>query len=768
MISWLNHFSPVWLAWMTAMLWQSAILIAIVWLVDLALRRFVWPQFRYAIWLLVFVKLLLPPGFAMPTSLTSGLAPFIQHHLWAADSATPLPAVPDTETITKVVLPAAKHIATPTAGTAPVVTHATLPALSWESTLMLIWLAGIAMLSLWLCVKLWRLRSSAEAVSLPEWFPQAMRQAADRLGLRHIPAVIVTKQVKCPAVLGAIHPLILTPADRIGTYTRQDASNMLIHELAHIKRGDLLIHATQLVIQVVYWPNVLLWLVRRPIHDLRELCCDATVAATLRDETPAYRQTLLDTARILIAESADPGLGLLGLFERPHAIVTRLNYLEKPYGRQTMCKFMTAIALTAMLVCILPMSLTEAETAAVESDSDTYTVSSGTASGGGGSSGAAATTTTTKGTKSVTVTRTTGFASSDGKQNIDANAIEFRVVWTAGKDLLQDEVQAIKDGSSPLFLNKECAWVDVDPNATISPNWVTREGEDGIMEVLVSNRPAEILVPDGSWSIKSITVNAYPGDRKPDLGLEFDTKGSSAIRDLTGKNIGRPLAILVHGRVVSAPMVMSPIADKAMITGNFTVAQLNTLMQSMMVKTPVKIEAHVIVAPVATMEKLLKQVGAETSSAAPSTGMQSVAMAGGTNMAAMSSGPMPAGMGNSKLTDDMASSLLAALPNEPNTRVVSSPTILTSMGERAAISVGGQVNGAHEELLLKVTPLKARKDTITLQMEMTFSRTVNDATKDMTSTATILNVPVGKLAVVSAGGTSGSTTYMLIKATLQK
>lgn len=760
MITWLNQISPTWLMWMTAMLWQSAVLIAVVWVADMALRRFAWPQLRYALWLLVFVKLLLPPGFAMPTSLTSGIAPLVLQYLRGGTAAT-VPAVVPAATATDVAVPAAKHITVSANPLIPAAVHAVQPSISWQSGLMLIWAAGIVLLAIWLCVKLWRLRGSAEAVSLPEWFPQVLRQSADRVGLKHLPAVIVTKQVKCPAVLGALHPLILMPHDHLRSYTRDETANMLIHELAHIKRGDLVVHAVQLVLHIVYWPNVLLWLVRRPIHDLRELCCDATVAAALREETPAYRQTLLDTARILIAESADPGLGLLGLFERPHAIVTRLNYLEKPYGRQTMCKFVTVIALAAMFLLVLPMSMTKAESTTVENEDGSYTVSSSSGSSGDATV-TTTTTTTTRGTQSVMVARTTGIAAKPAEQNIDANAIEFRVLWTAGKDLLPEEIEAIKGSASPLFINKECAWADLDPNVKAGADWVTRQGEDGITEILVSNRPDEILLPDGSWHIKSIAVNAYPGDKKPDMTLEFDTKGSSDIHDITSKNIGRPLAILVHGRVVSAPIVNTAIADKANITGNFTVAQLNTLMRSMTAAVPIKIEANVIVAPAATMERLFKQVGVDTSSATSSTGMRSVAVAGNTTGVTTS---QMNGMGSFKLTDEMAASLFAALQTEPNARLIASPTILTFAEESAAIGM----SGGTEDMTLKVTPHLQKKNLwVRLDINLTLSWIKNNAARDMKSVATVMSVPSGSFSIVSAGGTDKSMTYLLVKATPQK
>src|SRR5262245_17622304 len=51
------------------MFWQSSLLIALIYVLDLALRRKVRAAVRYALWLIVLVKLVLPPSLALPTSL---------------------------------------------------------------------------------------------------------------------------------------------------------------------------------------------------------------------------------------------------------------------------------------------------------------------------------------------------------------------------------------------------------------------------------------------------------------------------------------------------------------------------------------------------------------------------------------------------------------------------------------------------------------------------------------------------------------------------
>ncbi|HTX86776.1 MAG TPA: peptidylprolyl isomerase [Candidatus Nanoarchaeia archaeon] len=65
---------------------------------------------------------------------------------------------------------------------------------------------------------------------------------------------------------------------------------------------------------------------------------------------------------------------------------------------------------------------------------------------------------------------------------------------------------------------------------------------------------------------------------RPEVSLTFDAAGGKLFEDLTGNNIGKPIAIFLDGEVISAPTVDTKISGgNAVITGNFTVAEANTL-----------------------------------------------------------------------------------------------------------------------------------------------------------------------------------------------
>src|SRR5438874_5906187 len=71
----LNRWGAHALGFAWPMLWQSSLLIASLFVLDIVLRRKMRAAVRYALWLVVGVKLLLPPSFALP----SGLGWWVRH-----------------------------------------------------------------------------------------------------------------------------------------------------------------------------------------------------------------------------------------------------------------------------------------------------------------------------------------------------------------------------------------------------------------------------------------------------------------------------------------------------------------------------------------------------------------------------------------------------------------------------------------------------------------------------------------------------------------
>ncbi|MFH1616210.1 MAG: M56 family metallopeptidase [Planctomycetota bacterium] len=259
MIEQINSLSQSWLNWMWPMLWQVAVLITIIAIIDFLIKRWAWPQVRYALWLLVLIKLILPPALVSPTSFTAEI-PFLVEKALKARISQPeitLPAYDSAIPPAPVAVPPVESFqSSPQAGIKPLpITKKTEPlktapvktALSWQAYAFIVWLAGIIVLSAWLIVKLAALRrehlKDKQQANLPDRFRDLLEATARKLKLKNVPQVILTGKVSCPAVFGVFRPVLLMPSDKLKNLTTQDTEHILLHELAHIKRGDLFVHA---------------------------------------------------------------------------------------------------------------------------------------------------------------------------------------------------------------------------------------------------------------------------------------------------------------------------------------------------------------------------------------------------------------------------------------------------------------------------------------------------------------------------------------------
>src|SRR3546814_5804992 len=64
----------------------------------------------------------------------------------------------------------------------------------------------------------------------------------------------------------------------------------------------------------------------------------------------------------------------------------------------------------------------------------------------------------------------------------------------------------------------------------------------------------------------------------PAVNFRFDSAGGRRFARATQENVGKPIAIILDGRVISAPVINEPILGGAgIISGNFSTASANEL-----------------------------------------------------------------------------------------------------------------------------------------------------------------------------------------------
>lgn len=109
---------------------------------------------------------------------------------------------------------------------------------------------------------------------------------------------------------------------------------------------------------------------------------------------------------------------------------------------------------------------------------------------------------------------------------------------------------------------------------------------EGTMVVTGSSRGSKnkmyYLVPDFATVSGKYFKNAkvdFGGDFKTDLcvNFEFDDEGGKRFHELTSRNIGKPLAIVLDGEIVQVAVINSAIGKSGLIQGNFDAEEANVL-----------------------------------------------------------------------------------------------------------------------------------------------------------------------------------------------
>ncbi|MEQ9505120.1 MAG: M23/M56 family metallopeptidase [Hyphomonas sp.] len=116
---------------------------------------------------------------------------------------------------------------------------------------------------------------------------------AEAIGLVRVPDVYVTPR-GAPFLAGLLRPAVFVPAALI---TSRDAGQILVHELVHLKRGDLLTRPLERLVSDIFWFTPFAWALRERLDYWREVVVDET-AAELTGDRIAYARALTRAARL--------------------------------------------------------------------------------------------------------------------------------------------------------------------------------------------------------------------------------------------------------------------------------------------------------------------------------------------------------------------------------------------------------------------------------------------------------------------------------------
>lgn len=183
-------------------------------------------------------------------------------------------------------------------------------------------------------------------------------------GLRGRTTLSVTDEIPVPALAGFLRPQIWLPRAWLSALSDDELRHVLLHELGHARRGDLLVQWLFAFTQCLHWFNPLVWLAVRLARSDAELACDAWVLArSTEPERERYGGTLLKASQLFRTLPAIPPAAV-GMASSRHALVARVRHVGdyRPVSRRRVLLGTAAAAFAAMVLMSNQISAQAPET----------------------------------------------------------------------------------------------------------------------------------------------------------------------------------------------------------------------------------------------------------------------------------------------------------------------------------------------------------------------------------------------------------------------
>jgi len=333
----------IWVA--RASLYAVAV-IAVIVLVQTLARRALAAKWIFALWAILLLRLVIPVGPESGWSLWN-LAPrqWTQQILFEPDSA---PAISGGPAIFAPSAAGNEATILPVGGFSLWSTLRTfLPVVWLAGALFIICSIIIGDIRLWNTVRRLPFVTDHALLEILEECRQSMR-------IWTVVGLVVTDRVKSPILFGFIRPRILLPSDLARDLPPERLRYVLLHELAHLKRRDILTGWILAFLQALHWFNPLVWWAFSRIRFDRELACDEQALSRIpNEERRHYGDVLIGMLERFNHIHHLPAIA--GILENKKQLKRRLVMIRK-FRRPARSEI---IAFTALLAVLSIALLTE-------------------------------------------------------------------------------------------------------------------------------------------------------------------------------------------------------------------------------------------------------------------------------------------------------------------------------------------------------------------------------------------------------------------------
>ncbi|MGB5950483.1 MAG: protein translocase subunit SecD [Parvibaculum sp.] len=172
------------------------------------------------------------------------------------------------------------------------------------------------------------------------------------------------------------------------------------------------------------------------------------------------------------------------------------------------------------------------------------------------------------------------------RRRIDELGTTEPVIQQQGSDRILVQVPGLDDPQRLKALLGQTAKLNfrlVDVSTTAQQALATHNVPAGSEVLYMTENPSMPLLVQRRVMVGGDSlIDAQPGfdqrTNEPIVSFRFDSTGARLFGEVTRENVGKPFAIVLDNKVISAPVIREPIlGGSGQISGNFTVQQANDL-----------------------------------------------------------------------------------------------------------------------------------------------------------------------------------------------